>query len=99
MILQLGETTRTHPYYYTYYNPLMGGPERATKHILFGWGEGLNEVAAYINTKPNADELVVMLPGYAYGPLSFYLSGTAIRDLHESPEYINELDFSNTYSI
>jgi len=97
VILQLGETTRTHPYYYTYYNPLMGGPEEATKHILFGWGEGLNEVAAYINTKPNADELVVMLPGYAYGPLSFYLSGTAIRDLHESPEYINELDYIVVY--
>jgi hypothetical protein len=97
VILQLGETIRTHPYYYAYYNPLMGGPERATKHILFGWGEGLNEVAAYINTKPNADELVVMLPGYAYGPLSFYLSGIAIRDLNEAPEYTDELDYIVVY--
>ena len=97
VILQLGETVRTHPYYYTYYNPLMGGPEEASKHILFGWGEGLNEVAAYLETKPNADKFTVMLPGYAYGPLSFYLSGTAIRNLTESPEHINDLDYVVVY--
>jgi hypothetical protein len=95
--LQLVETIRVHPYYYTYYNPLMGGPEQASKVLLFGWGEGLDQVAAYIETQPNPEDLTVMLPGYAYGPLSFYLSGTAIRDLEQSPEYINELDYIVVY--
>jgi hypothetical protein len=97
VILQLGETIRTHPYYNTYYNPLMGGPEEASKHILFGWGEGLNEVATYLDTKPNSEKLVVMLPGYAYGPLSFYFSGTAIKSLSGSPAYIDELDYMVVY--
>jgi 4-amino-4-deoxy-L-arabinose transferase-like glycosyltransferase len=97
VLLQLGETIRTHPYYYTYYNPLMGGPEEAMKHILFGWGEGLNEVAAYLNTKPDADQFTVMLNGYAYGPLSFYLSGTAFSTFAGSPEKINEVDYIVVY--
>jgi 4-amino-4-deoxy-L-arabinose transferase-like glycosyltransferase len=93
VILQLVETVRTHPYYYSYYNPIMGGPKEATKYILFGWGEGLNEVAAYLNNKPNADQLDVMLNGYAYGPLSFYLSGTAFSNLRASPEKIDVVDY------
>lgn len=93
VILQIGETVRTHPYYNTYYNPLMGGPEKAAKNILFGWGEGLNEVAEYLDAKPNADQLDVMLNGYAYGPLSFYLSGTAFSSFAASPEMIDVVDY------
>jgi hypothetical protein len=97
VFLQLVETARTYPYYNTYYNPLMGGPERASKYILFGWGEGLNEVAAYLEEKPNADDFTVMLPGYVYGPLTFYLSGTGFSDLHRTPEYANTLDYIVVY--
>ncbi len=98
--LQLIETVRTHPYYNTYYNPLMGGPEKASEAIQLGWGEGLDQVAAYLNTKPEADELSVLSTN-AYGPLSFYFLGTAIqipsREL--SPEYLSEFDYIVIYVI
>ncbi len=38
-----------HPYYLTYYNPLMGGHKTAPFQLNVGWGEGLNEAAQYLN--------------------------------------------------
>jgi hypothetical protein len=41
------------PYYYTYYNPLLGGPRQAVNYIRVGFAEGLDQVAAYLEHKPN----------------------------------------------
>jgi hypothetical protein len=38
---------------------LIGGAERASRVIMVGWGEGLEEVARYLNELPNAERLVV----------------------------------------
>jgi 4-amino-4-deoxy-L-arabinose transferase-like glycosyltransferase len=96
--LQLVEVVRTHPYYNTYYNPLLGGPNKASEVLVFGWGEGLDQVAAYLNTKPDAGGLTIM-SAMAYGPLSFYFSGTTLqlprKDL--SPEFLSELDYVVIY--
>jgi 4-amino-4-deoxy-L-arabinose transferase-like glycosyltransferase len=54
-----------HPYYLTYYNPLLGGPRQAQQVLLVGWGEGYDLVAAYLNGKPDARELRVAMPSYA----------------------------------
>ncbi len=49
-----------YPYYFTYYNPLFGGVSGAAHLItIVGWGEGLNEAAAYLNQQPNAESLNV----------------------------------------
>ncbi len=48
-----------HPYYYTFYNPLLGGGPVAVQLIRVGWGEGMDQVAAYLNTKPEAENLLV----------------------------------------
>ena len=57
LVLQ-GLTTLPHlPYYYTYYNPLLGGPGRAVDFIRVGFAEGLDRVAAYMESKPNASGL------------------------------------------
>jgi hypothetical protein len=37
------------PYYFTYYNPLLGGIQGAAKAVTLGWGEGLDVAAAYLN--------------------------------------------------
>jgi hypothetical protein len=96
--LQLVEVIRTHPYYNTYYNPLLGGPKKASEVLMLGWGEGLDQVAAYLNTKPDAAGLTIMSAN-AYGPLSFYFSGTTLqlprKDL--SPEFLSELDYVVIY--
>lgn len=48
-----------YPYYLTYYNPLVGGPWLAPKLIRVGWGDGMEEAAAWLNQQPNAEELRV----------------------------------------
>jgi 4-amino-4-deoxy-L-arabinose transferase-like glycosyltransferase len=47
------------PYYLTYYNPLLGGPQRAASQVPVGWGEGLEQAAHYLNSLPNAESLAV----------------------------------------
>ncbi|MGQ9628219.1 MAG: ArnT family glycosyltransferase [Anaerolineae bacterium] len=38
-----------HPYYLTYFNPAFGGFKAAEKTLLVGWGEGMEQTAAYLN--------------------------------------------------
>ena len=51
---------RVWPYPIAYYNPLAGGPERARQLIMVGWGEGLEQAAAFLNGLPNAESLYVV---------------------------------------
>ncbi len=37
------------PYYFTYYNPLLGGIHGAARAVTVGWGEGLDLAADYLN--------------------------------------------------
>jgi len=49
-----------HPYYYTYWNPLLGGINGAAQVLTVGAGnEGIDQVAAYLNTLPSAGQLTV----------------------------------------
>jgi 4-amino-4-deoxy-L-arabinose transferase-like glycosyltransferase len=43
-----------YPYYFTYYNPLLGGIRSAANALTIGWGEGLDLAAAYLNQKPDS---------------------------------------------
>ncbi len=49
----------TRPYYISYYNPALGGAKTASQVMLVGWGEGLDQVAAYLNSRPDPEDLVV----------------------------------------
>ncbi len=57
--LQLFTVLPFHPYYFSYFNPLVGGGPVATNLTRIGWGEGMNEVADYLNTLENPDQLAV----------------------------------------
>ena len=48
-----------HPYYFSYYNPVMGGANVAVKVIPVGWGEGLEQAANYLNRKNDSENLRV----------------------------------------
>ena len=52
-----------HPYYLAWYNPLLGGLRQAVRTLPVGWGEGLEEAAAYLNAQPNAERLTVASAG------------------------------------
>jgi hypothetical protein len=49
----------TRPYYFAYYNPLLGGARTAQRILLVGWGEGLEKAAAHLNAKPGAEDFDV----------------------------------------
>ncbi len=60
-----------HPYPITYFNPLLGGHEKGARTFLIGSGEGLEQVAAWLNVQPDITGVVVattMTP-----PLQAYL--------------------------
>jgi hypothetical protein len=58
-IAQVAVLVPAFPYYLSYYNPLLGGAPRAVETMMIGWGEGFDQVAAYLNALPNADALTV----------------------------------------
>jgi hypothetical protein len=79
-------TLTYYPYYLAYFNPLLGGPVRAAETTLMGWGEGMEQVAAYLNSKPNADQLYVastpsqtLLPYFRGRGENFYTNDIAFR--------------------
>ena len=51
----------TYPYYLSYYNPLLGGGPAAQRTVMVGNGEGLDQVAEWLNAQPGrrADHWVV----------------------------------------
>jgi len=53
LIFQLGTLAYYHPYYLSYYNPLLGGGAAAQRALLIGWGEGMDQVGAYLSTRPD----------------------------------------------
>jgi hypothetical protein len=65
--LQAFSALRTAPYYLTYYNPLLGGIRKAPAVMSIGWGEGLNEAALYLKSKPGfCDQRIISWYTNAY---------------------------------
>ncbi|MCC7368938.1 MAG: hypothetical protein IT306_10975 [Chloroflexi bacterium] len=48
-----------YPYPLAAYNPLLGGTATARQTLMVGWGEGLEQTAAYLNALPNARRVSV----------------------------------------
>jgi hypothetical protein len=59
LTIQAGFALPQHPYFLSFYNPLVGGSARAPEVLLIGWGEAFEEAARYLNEKGNATELKV----------------------------------------
>ncbi|RME41785.1 MAG: hypothetical protein D6796_15380 [Caldilineae bacterium] len=54
LLAQAAVCRNVHPYYYAYYNPWLGGIRQAQNMVWVGHGEGIEQVAAYLNAKPDA---------------------------------------------
>jgi hypothetical protein len=76
LIVQAGFALPQHPYFLSFYNPLVGGPAQAPKVLFIGWGEAFEQAARYLNGKENAAELKVA----AQYPASFgpYFAGQTL---------------------
>jgi len=62
LLVQTGHILSYHPYYLAYYNPLLGGPQQASRVLRVGWGEGMDQAARYLNGKDDAAQLRVATP-------------------------------------
>ncbi len=70
-----------HPYYFTFYNPLMGGGNNAARAIIIGWGEGLDQAAAWLN-KQEASHALDVVAWYSTTFEPFFV-GHAIYKIEE----------------
>jgi hypothetical protein len=61
----------TAPYPLAYYNPLIGGGPAAERVLLVGWGEGLDQVARYLNAQPEPEQQLIAV----YFPLELNFQG------------------------
>ena len=68
----------THPYYFSYFNPLLGGPLTAPRLVKIGWGEGLDQAGYWLDAQPDAAALRV--GSYYASALAPFFSGK-IRDV------------------
>lgn len=67
---QAHEAIRLHPYLLAYRNPLFSSVAQGR---TMGWGEGLDLAAYYLNTKPNAEHLLVA--AYYEGSFAYHFKG------------------------
>ena len=77
VLIQFFSIFWTYPYYFTYYNPLLGGSKQAGKSISVGEGEGLDQAGLFLSSVPNAEKMTVM-SWYGWGSFSYYFSGKTI---------------------
>jgi hypothetical protein len=86
-VLLLGLGLLYHPYYLAYYNPLLGGPWIAPRLTKVGWGEGMEQAAAYLNRQPHAERLVVAT-SYAQNFLPYFAGKTVKHHESEAADYV-----------
>jgi hypothetical protein len=86
-----------HPYYFTYYNPLVGGSRTAPRALFLGWGEGLDAVAEWLKQQPDAAHQRV-ISWYSDGPLSYFLqSGQKALSFYFT-SYLLDADYAVLYA-
>ncbi|MCB0209112.1 MAG: glycosyltransferase family 39 protein [Anaerolineae bacterium] len=59
LAIQLATALPFHPYYFSYFNPLAGGGPVAVQLTRVGWGEGMDQVADYLQSQENPESMVV----------------------------------------
>ncbi len=74
MVLQMGMVLPHFPYYFTFYNPLLGGIAAAPAVLMMGLGEGMDQAARYLNAKPDAAALQVAA-WYRGGSFNYIFNG------------------------
>jgi 4-amino-4-deoxy-L-arabinose transferase-like glycosyltransferase len=78
------------PYYFSYYNPLLGGTKKAPRVMMIGWGEGLDQAARYLNAQPDAEQLRVTT-WFWNGPFSYFFKGQSLPGpLDSNPAEISQ---------
>jgi len=97
-VLVMACVVPNYPYYLSYYNPLLGGIARAVREVPVGWGEGLEEAAAWLNGQPEAESLRVsawysdiFFPYFRGDRVSFSSSGKSQLTADYVVFYVNQV--------
>ncbi len=82
---QLLSALSTAPYYLPYFNPLLGGTAGAEGALLLGWGEGLDQTAAFIRSRPGGDVAIVHMSN-ARVSLTYFMpeSATVVTSAYQT---------------
>lgn len=83
-----------HPYYFTYYNPLVLGWRWAPRTLLVGWGEGLEQAAHYL--APRSQDTVSawyewLFPVFYPGPVEAVVPQENMLTADHTVLYINQV--------
>ena len=73
-----------HPYYFSAYNALAGGPWLAMKTVLVGWGEGLEQAAYYLNALPDVEEVTAAT--FYYRDIKTFFKGQEQKLTDDDPD-------------
>ena len=99
VLIQFTGVIRTFPYFYNYYNPLLGGIERAKEVMMIGRGEGLDQAAEYLNTKSHPGKLKV-ISWDNVGSFSYFFHGLSqAMDENFSLEQLQKADYVVLYFL
>ncbi|MGE3271505.1 MAG: ArnT family glycosyltransferase [Chloroflexota bacterium] len=79
-LLAIWPAASTYPYYLSYYSPLLGGGASAQRTVMVGNGEGLDQVAAWLNARPDAENLWVISHSFDILQALIVGSGEPLRD-------------------
>ena len=79
-LLALWPMASSYPYFLAYYSPLLGGGPAAERTVMVGNGEGLDQVATWLNARPNAENLWVASHSYDILQPLIVGSGEPLRD-------------------
>jgi hypothetical protein len=101
-VVQMILAVQTYPYYLSYYNPILGGGDKAPNIMMIGWGEGLDQAARYLNEKHDANKMRV-ISWYGDGCFSYFFQGKTIpfyttKDMSDAKiNEILDLDYAVIY--
>jgi hypothetical protein len=80
VLVAIWPAAATYPYFLAYFNPLLGGGPAAQRTIMVGNGEGLDQVATWLNAQPNASDLWVISHSFDILQPLIVASGEPLRD-------------------
>jgi hypothetical protein len=97
-VLVVAFVVPNYPYYLSYYNPMLAGIAGAVREVPVGWGEGLEEAAAWLNAQSGAENLRVaawysdiFFPYFVGERVSFSSSGKSQLAADYVVFYVNQV--------
>jgi 4-amino-4-deoxy-L-arabinose transferase-like glycosyltransferase len=79
-VLAIWPAAATYPYYLSFYNPLLGGGPAAQRTVMVGNGEGLDQVASWLNDRPGAADHWIIAHSFDILQPLIEASGEPLRD-------------------